>query len=374
MCGSSPTSPIPLGPQNSIGDADTGSTDFAVSLDGTKVVFIADYETAGVKDVWVVDLLATPMTAVAVSPPGWTTSNDATDLKISPDGSRVAFRADGEANSQYDMYVADITMPVVPRNGRLISPGTQSSGDVASNDYEFSSDSRRLAFLGDLIIDGQDELFISDISTSTFTAGVRVSPPLVAGNTNADVQDGFIWTVDGAAVIFFAEVDALNDYDLFWVDASNPAPGPALSVTPTTAGSLQADGFGLANDGSFLWYIGNYRDGATQEVYVLDLTASSSTSVGTAVPAHPPLSNPALSAQDALLEPGGTRLLVRGDMETADVFELFLIDLAAVPSTPVKVNAPFVTSGDVGHGLHGLSVVARRQLDLVRGGPGRGRS
>lgn len=342
VCGSTPDPAVSISPQNGIGDADTGSTDFAITPDGTRAVFIADFTTAGVKEVYVVDLTAAPPTAVAINPTGWGTTNDATDLRISPDGNRVAFRADGEANDQFDLYVADITPPFVANNGVRVSTGMPATGAVAAADYDFSPDSQFIVYLADQLVDEQNELFAVDLTGTVPGAPARISPALPA-DTNADVQDGFSWLPAGRTVVYFAEVDAASDYALLATDLS--AAPATRTLTPATAGSLVFDGYGVMNSGTDVWLIGSFRDGLTNEVFTIDLTVGTST----IMMAHPALPSSLLGVTDGVRAPGDDRLLIRGDLLVDDEFELFVLDLSN-PGAPVRVNAPMVAGGDIGSG------------------------
>jgi Tol biopolymer transport system component len=117
--------PLPVG-------ANVG--DFAMSPDGTRVVYAADQEVAFVRELFAVP--STGGAGVKLSGPRVATA-DVLDLAISPDSARVVYRANQLVDSTFELFTAPIDGSLAPLP--LTSPAVH-----ATDDYRFGAFGRLL--------------------------------------------------------------------------------------------------------------------------------------------------------------------------------------------------------------------------------------
>lgn len=161
---------------------------FDFSPDGSRVVFAA-YQN----NVKVLELFSVPAvggSVITISGPRVVYSSFAQTAVISPNGQQVAYRG-SETDDVYELYRVPINGgPVEKMNGELVA-----GGDVDSR-YMFTSDSERLIYIADQEVDEQFELFAtfddSLLPTPTPTATATVRPtttPTVTATTQPPVGE-----------------------------------------------------------------------------------------------------------------------------------------------------------------------------------------
>ena len=80
-------------------------------------------------------------------------------FKISPDSSRVVYRADQQTNDEYELY----TVPIAGGANFKLNGTLDDDGDV-DFDYAIAADSARVAFLGDVEQNGRRDLYSAPIT------------------------------------------------------------------------------------------------------------------------------------------------------------------------------------------------------------------
>lgn len=343
----SPVAPgVQASPLGLTGDAETSALDFAISKDGTKIAFVGDFNTAGKDEAWVVDLsTGVPSPAVQISTSGGPAFGDVFTIKISDDGNRVAFNADIQTDNVNEMWVSDTSTPLVAENAVAVNQVFQSITDVDSSDFWFSPDSSKMVFTADTFSSSAYESWVVDLTTVTARSAIRISDPLPS--TSADVNDPPVWTPDSNAVIFNADNAVVFRDELWIVDVTIPAtPGPQVQLSgPQGSGDVNIGTFdyGITDDGLLAWYISDARTLGEDEVFVVTIA-----NPGVATPVHASPSSTSLDAYDGLIEPGGTRLLVRADLAVSSRDELFIFDLAGpFPQPLTSITTGMQINGDV---------------------------
>ena len=130
---------------------------------------------------------------------------------------------DGDTEVLLTNVCGDQAFGLTPMN-----PSAPGTGDASLDpaDAAFSPDLGRAAFIGDYMIDGTDELFLS--TTADPTLRRRISGPMV---TNGDVSSIF-WSPDSTLIAYIADQNTDGVDELFVVDVSNPAMPEAIAPTP----------------------------------------------------------------------------------------------------------------------------------------------
>ena len=175
---------------------------FEISPDGSRVVYTADQETDNV-----IELYSTPTDASAMPvklnlPLAFGVDVDAP--RISPDGTRVVFRAGALHSVPIDASSPSVLLHLPP------GPFTYTSGVP---DFQFSRDGASVFFLASLVAFPitNNWLVLAPIDGSAPTQ-VVVEPPSIRFN---DGVVAFEPTPDGARVVHSADLDSPGVHELY---------------------------------------------------------------------------------------------------------------------------------------------------------------
>ena len=315
--------PTPLsGPLVQDGDVDR----FFFSPDGRRVVFSADKETNNLIELFVAPLdgSAEPKkisgTLVAGGAP------QPFLVAFSPDGSRIAFTADEDVDERFELFVvpADGSTEPVAVSGTLVD-----GGDVDVDEFAWSPDGRRLAFIADKLVDGTNELFVAD------PAG-GVEPTKVSGTLVEDGQvQGFAWSPDGTRLGLRASKDTAVFDELFVArpdGASEPlkVSGVLPNFAPVNSDPLWSP------DSTRIAFSCDLLTNAVFEVFVTPADASSGPiRVSGASQAFSDIVN-------FKWAPDGTRLAFNMDKNLDNADEVFVAN-AAGGAEPIRVSGAYAT-------------------------------
>jgi Tol biopolymer transport system component len=164
---------------------------------------------------------------------------DVRELRVSPDATRVVYRADEDAFEVFELYAApaDGSVPAVKLNGALAE-----NGDVIEGAFAFSPDGARVVYLADQDADDVTKLY--SVPSDGSAAPLKLNPPLPLGG---DVDGyaghrGFEFSPDGTRVIYAAE-QTIDSQPELW---SVPLDGSAAPV------KLNGSVFSFAPPGFFI--------------------------------------------------------------------------------------------------------------------------
>lgn len=313
---------------------------YSFSPEGTSVFYTARVGLSGF-DIYVVDLKS-PGVAKRVNPPAGSGSSfgapSLTRFTLSNDGTKVVYTALLEGDPDQQLYVTDLANLGIARrlNGdtvsgvdtffmgyehdRIVYTGSDGRGLFAIDNLDPATERSltpplvegghiegflpspgggKVAYLADQDVDEVFELYLVDIGTSRVSH--KLSDALVAGGDVAV----FEWLPDGAAVIYGADQDTDQTLELYMVDVANPGASVRVNAPLVLGGDIDSASI-------------VYSQGRAGVVTV------------------PPLQ---ISADR-------NHLLYRADQDLDDVFELYLVDLAA-PGRASKANESLDLENDV---------------------------
>lgn len=140
-----------------VNDGQGGSASDEVTITAASndyVVFQAAKDTSGVFELYLYD---TQLDEVRKLNGPMIADGDVSDFKISPDGQRIAYRADQDADDVAELYVA-----MADGSGftKVNAAFANASADVFA--YEWSPDSAQIVYTADADIDGATEVFLAD--------------------------------------------------------------------------------------------------------------------------------------------------------------------------------------------------------------------
>jgi Tol biopolymer transport system component len=183
---------------------------------------------------------------------------------VAPDSRRVAFKEDrGVPNDVvWELFYGDFRggtpIPAVMINGALTT-----GGDVGS--FGFSPDSRFVAYEADANVNGVNELFLVDVSSSSPGAAQRVNGALVSGG--AVLEHAF--APDGSGIVYRADEATDGRPELWWASLSPSPVGAVRLNTPiTTSGGIVS--FTWRSDSTALAFTGTQGNATTSAIYVVE--------------------------------------------------------------------------------------------------------
>jgi len=361
-------------------------SEFSLSPDGTRVVYRADQDTAGVFELYSVPVgggtpveLNGPLVAggdvVAVYP-------NPEGPVISPDGTRVVYAADQETDEVVELYSVPIAGgPVVKLNGPLVTGGDVLVSYGLGNDYVVSPDSSRVLYLADQELDGKIELYSVPIaggatvklsgtlasdqdvfsmeispdssrvvyvdSVGLHSVPVGSGPPVTLAQASDAAFSGPLFSTDSTRVVYRLSIGVLTDppdthYELYSVPIAGGSPvridSPSLHE-PYLRNRLLT--FLLAGPDHVV-----YR--AAQDLYDVDELYSVTLDGGTTAKLNPPLLAEGAVVGDVtavVVSDDGSRVAYRADQDYDETFELY--GVRVLEHAPEKLSSPLVRGGDV---------------------------
>ena len=198
---------------------------FQVSPDGIFVAYVADQDTAGLFELYVVPVDKTPNeTAVKVS--GTMAGNGILQqpsgeyvFKWAPNSSRVAYVADQNALRVFELFTSTPDGLENDTVSNLPDPLTNPDRNVQN--FEWRPDSTLIAYIADQDSDQVFELFVSpfDSNTPNFKVsgttldgdGIKELGPVPSG------EFAFAWAPDSSRLAFLADqlIDAIDEFELY---------------------------------------------------------------------------------------------------------------------------------------------------------------
>jgi Tol biopolymer transport system component len=181
------------------------------------------------------------------------------------------------------------------------------------------------------------ELFLVDSGNPG--APVKLNSPLPAGGA----VDDFLPSPTGAAAAYIADQDIVGRSELYLVDLAEPGQSTKVN-TPMPFGSDVRD-FTFSPDGSRIVYRADQETDGAYELYLVDVAHA-----GTSTKLSAPLTTGGWVRSGFAFSPDGTQVLYRADQDEPDVTELFLVDIA-VPGVSTQVNPSLTAGGNVSEGF-----------------------
>jgi hypothetical protein len=165
-------------------------------------------------------------------------------IVVSRDGRRVLYRADQDTDDVIDLYAVDLATPGTSHkvNGRLVA------GGEVSRVFALSATGDRATYIADQDTDGLNELYTVDLSAAA---------PGPATKLNAVATEP-VWDMvmapDGRRVVYRIENSQLGRLELRLVDVANPGVAPAIVHADGAEGRVES--YQLSADGTAVFFTG----------------------------------------------------------------------------------------------------------------------
>ncbi len=324
-------------PAGGFGDASSSATDqVRFSPDGRSIGFVGDFRLDGVNELFVASLDGSGHgPAVRVSGdqnPGGLVS----DFRWSPDGTQLVYRADQIVDGQFELFFVDLSAPGISVK---VNPDFPVGGNLSTDDFYWSPDGRWVAYQADGDVDGENELYLADMTSGPPFAVYPANTPLPA---NGDVFDDFRWLPAGDGIVFRADMltDGVNE--LFLVDTAGLIPSAPVRVNGPTVSGGDVSSFAIRPDGSAISYVADEVTNDQLELFVAGLAAT--TPLPSTIASAPLVTGGNVVA--ARWSDDGTRILYTADGSVDEQFELYLIDGPDL-SRVRRISGNLIADGDV---------------------------
>ena len=280
-----------------------------INSDGSQVLYLADQTTDEVFEIFSVPTTGgTPVKLNGAMGVGGDVSTSG--LQFSPNGSRVVYFADQNADNVNELFSVPSTGgAAIKLNGTLVT-----NGDVASSGILISPDSSRVIYTADQDADNVFEIFSAPIAGGT---PVKLSGPMVANGDVSVGAGGRAFTPDGSRVIYTADQDADEVVELYSVLSAGGA-SIKLNGPMASGGDLQPNSLAFSPNGSRVLYVADQQTDGLAELFMVPAAG------GTPVKINGPLaSGGGVATAGGQFTPDGSRIVYVAQQDTAGTSELY---------------------------------------------------
>jgi len=233
-------------------------------------------------------------------------------FELTPDGLQVIYRADADVVEQRGLF------RVASDGSTAAAPLFALPAHASVSDFVLSPDGTRVALRADLDVDEAQELYVVALGGGT---PVRVSGPLVPGGEVAFLDgNGFAFSPDGNTLVYVADQEQDGRFELFRTQADGSGTPVWLSdvgASGTSAGGVRA--FQLSPNGRWVAFEADLLQPGTFEAHATRLDG------GRARRVSGDMSMGGNVTRGSLLISADSRLVFYlADQEEEDVQQLFL--------------------------------------------------
>jgi hypothetical protein len=302
---------------------------FSITPDGTSVVYLADQQTDQVFQVYRV-LFSNPQSSALLNPalaPGQTV----TQFAVTPDSTGVVYIADETTNNVDELYQVAFSNPLF--STKLNSTLT-SGGNVI--DFVITPSSGFVVYLADQTTAGVFQLYRAQASVAGSGSVTPLNGTLVAGGN----VTRFAVTPNSAAVIYRADEDVDNIFNLYRVEFSNPQASVQLNGALTAGGNVST-AFAIAPNGSAVVYRADQNTLGVEELYLVALSP-----IGAAQKLNPNYVG-GQNVTDFAVTPDSSAVIYMAN-ETSSAVQLYRVLFSAPqPSSNLPLNGSLVAGRNV---------------------------
>lgn len=385
--GSGPTSP---GPGASPRDfelsknplAGNSSDKFQKTPDNTKIVFIADEDTAGQNELYVVGLEG-GKTKIS---PAMIPDGDVISFAVSPNSQKVAFLMDKDQDGRVDLYTVNLDGTDLAK----VNIGVPSSAHTVIDSYKFMPNSLKLVYVTDeQETVGNKNLYIANLDGSSrlklntnspgngyvngkfeINSSGRIVYGSVATGSNGEwimnsvlgdatsyrrlsglsssaantvYPDSFVLSPNGLKVVYLTSIDDVLKNELYSQDIESSYPTTSVKISGTIVANGNVDGFALipfqiTPDSSKVVFVADKDVDNRKDLYSVGITGTGLVKIN----------GSGLAASDVKgfkIGANSDDVVYIMDADSDEVNELYATKVSA--AAPVKVNSALSGSEDV---------------------------
>jgi hypothetical protein len=313
-------------------------TQFAVTPDSSKVVYIANQDTNNVNELYQVAFV-NPQSSTKLNVPLAAPKN-VTDFVIAPNSATVVYLADQNINGVFEIFPAPIGGP-----GSTTSLNTPLIAGQTVTTFAITPDNSAVVFLANNTPTGQFGVFWVTFANPQ-TSAVMLNGALTPGGK----VSSFVIAPNGSAVVYSADQNIVGVVELFRVPITPvggiPCPGPSPScaaqkINPTFAAPQTVSAYAITPDSSAAVYLANQTAPTVVQVYRVPFSSLNT--------ATPPLNGTLVAGGNVsslAVSPDSTLVFYLADQTTFNVTELYAVNVGT-PGSSSKLNGQLVTGGNV---------------------------
>lgn len=190
---------------------------------------------------------------------------------ITNDGQRVIYVADQDTDNVKELYRVPIDGSALPTK---LNPTLVSGGNVLDTQFRLTPDGNRVVYVADRDADEIFELYSVPV-TGPITATVKLNGALTSGGDvgyffPSGTPTFFYITPDSSRVIYFADQDTDNSYELYSVPVDGSSPAIKLHASLTSGQTLLPYQISISKNSQKIAFTIN------QQVYVASIMGASS--------------------------------------------------------------------------------------------------
>jgi Tol biopolymer transport system component len=235
---------------------------FRISPECSRVVYRADQDSNNVYELYSTPLVGPANEGIKLSKL-LTVDGDVIDFDVSPDSRWVVYRAYQDHNELFELHRVPLMGPTTlgVKIGPLLVGGVVKPAPFDA--VKITPDSSRVVYIAYQPINGQDELYSVPISGPA-GLGVKLNGGLAAGG---DVTP-FLISPDSRRVVYRANQQAINVFELYSTPTEGPASAGIKLNGPLTANGSVKDFFGISPDSGRVLYIADQDTDEMSELYL----------------------------------------------------------------------------------------------------------
>lgn len=303
---------------------------FSITPDGSSVIYLADQQTDQVFQVYRV-LFSTPQSSTLLNP-ALASGRTVTQFAVTPDSAGVVYIADETTNNVDELYQVAFSNPLVSMK---LNSTLTSGGNVI--DFVITPNSGFVVYLADQTTDGVFQLYRAQASVAGSGSVTPLNGTLVTGGN----VTRFAVTPNSAAVIYRADEDVDNIFNLYRVEFSNPQASVQLNGALTAGGNVSTS-FAIAPNGLVAVYRADQRILGVEELYSVALTSTP----GAAQQLNPNYVG-GQDVTDFAITPDSSAVIYMAN-ETSSAVQLYRVLFSAPqPSSNSPLNGSLVAGGNV---------------------------
>ncbi len=327
--------------------ASSSKDKFVKTPDGTKVVYIADEDTLGKNELYVVDLEGGNKRKLnqPLIPDG-----DVISFVVSPNSQKVAFLTDANEDGKINLY----TIGLDGTNLAQVNAGVPTTSHVVWDSYKFMPNSLKLVFVTDeLGVAGSLGLFIADVDGTNRIALNTTSPG------NGVVNWKFEISPSGRIVYPSRATGSANEWIMGSVLSDATGYRRLSALTGDVSRTVQQDAFLITPNGTKVVYLSTAISALRKELYSVDIDAIYPTSEvkisGTIQPNGNVDGYAGVMFQSTA---DSSKIIFAGDVDTDNIKELYSVAVGGGAVT--KVSAAL----SLGSNVSGFKIASNSQ-DLL---------
>jgi Tol biopolymer transport system component len=278
---------------------------FEIASNSDWVVYLADQEADGKFELFSVGITGgTPIKLNGPLTPGGNIG--VFGFRITPDSSRVLYRADQDADEVYELYSVPINGgPVTKLNGPLVD-----GGDVYN--YLISADSSRVVYFADQDTDDVFELYSVPVTGGQVT---RLNGSLVPGGRVFTAQI----SADSSRVVYIADQETDDVNEVFSVAITG---GAVTKLNGPVVSGGQIGEIYISPDSSRVVYMGDQQTDGVFELYSVPITGGPATKLN-----GPLTPGGGVYGESAIISPDSQRVVYLADQDTDEVVEIYSVPI-----------------------------------------------